>query len=480
TARGDSRDRRRRGLMTLLSSAEALAPVCALLEERFGLVLEPSTTMVEALASRMRSTGRDRSAYLDLVGSPAGRDELHALAMPLTNGESYFFRHEAQLRALIEVALPERMRSGKPLRILSAGCSTGEEPYSLAMLAAEQLPDDAVIEAIDLSREAIAQARRARYTAWSLRALSPERIRRHFQLVDGHYQLVAAIADRVRFEVRNLLDGDAQFWRPGAFDVIVCRNVSIYFSDPAKHRLLERFARALAPGGFLFLGPAESPRGISSAFRLRQSHETFYYQRGEADAPVLPAEPLDAATERIERLSSRRAELAQAPCTADPLAPVRDLLEQERYADAVSALETLPATVAARPSARLLLASARLNQGQSHEALALCEELKGSGDVSAEAFHLCALCLEQTGDFEGAIAQDERAIGLAPRFALPRMHLARLARRLGRPGRAQLEKALSLLVSEPPERLVPFAGGFTRAMLMQLCQAELRLCRGEG
>lgn len=462
--------------MKRLSTPQALVSACALLEAHCGLVLAPSQALAETLAERLRATGRTVDDYLAFVAVPAGRDELQALASPLTIGESYFLRHEAQWRALFE-ALPARLRAGRPLRVLSAGCSTGEEPYSLAMLAHEQLPDGAFapIMAVDLSSAAIARARRACYSAWSLRALTLERVRRYFTPLADGFQLAPELMARVQFEARNALAPDATFWRAGAFDVILCRNVLIYFSEPAKQRLLERFATALAPGGILLLGPAESPRGLCGAFALRQGHEAFYYERDEAPSPPF-AEALEGSTERLARLFSRQAELALAPHAADPLAPVRSLLAQERFAAAMVALDALPEEVSTMAAARLLRASALLNQGRAEEALALCEAL---GD-RAEACHLSALCLEHRGDLEGAIARDERAIALEPRFALPRMHLARLARRLGRPARAQLERALGLIATESPDRLVPFAGGFSRAMLMQLCQAELRLCRGES
>src|SRR5439155_16502206 len=136
---------------------------------------------------------------------------------------------------------------------------------------------------------------RGRYGEWSLRQTAPGLRRRYFTQEGQELVLHDEVRRAVSFEERNLLDDDPDFYRPDGFDIVFCRNVIMYFTPEAARALIQRLASALAPGGFLFLGPAETLRGISQAFAMRASHDTFYYQRGDqlwestAPEPVSPS-----------------------------------------------------------------------------------------------------------------------------------------------------------------------------------------------
>ena len=128
---------------------------------------------------------------------------------------------------------------------------------------------------------AIARARQGGYPAWSLRDTAPDLRARWFSADGKAFQVAEAIRSRVNFTVRNLIDGDEAFWRPGRFAVIFCRNVLMYLVPDTARLVVQRLAQALEPGGYLFLGHAETLRGLSTAFTLCHSHGTFYYRRAD-------------------------------------------------------------------------------------------------------------------------------------------------------------------------------------------------------
>jgi chemotaxis protein methyltransferase CheR len=281
----------------------------------------------------------------------------------------------------------------------------------------------------------------------------------------------------------------------------------------------------LLPGGFLFLGPAETLRGLSQDFHLRHSHETFYYQRRLPDERVaVPAggaglEPtrvetwgrvlaaadeswvaaIGQASERIARLSRG----VSAPASLDPgdehrrrggravppenaaggdLGTARELVRQERFEDALDILQTLPRGEGQDPDVQLLHAVILTNQGRVAEAEQLCRQVLAGDELNAEAHYLLALCREHAGEYATAVEEDRTAIYLDPQFAMPHLHLGLLARRTGDREAAlrAFRQAAALLPREDAPRILLFGGGFSRELLVQLCQAELRAGGGES
>lgn len=243
----------------------------------------------EVMRKRVDARFPEEGAYLDyLEGSPGGA-EVAALAEHLTVPETYFFRNVDQFRAFIEVCLPERMKAEeaarrKRLRFLSAGCASGEEPYSLAMLLRESLGAalpawDVSITGVDLNPAVLDRAARARYSPWALRETDARARARWFQQDGRDFVLAPEVREMVEFQQRNLTEADPTFWQADSTDVIFCRNVLMYLTVDAAQAVVARIARTLAPGGFLFLGHAETLRGLSTEFHLCHTQGAFYYQR---------------------------------------------------------------------------------------------------------------------------------------------------------------------------------------------------------
>ena len=212
--------------------------------------------------------------------------ERRSLAELVTNNETYFFRETQQFDALFEHALP-RLRAGAPeparLRLLSAGCSSGEEAYTLAIAARQHFVELAgtklTIDAFDVDRGRIETARRGQFAGTSFRVTTPQQVARWFLPTgDGRWAVKPFLQAGLRFSTGNILDLET-FAAPAPYDALFCRNVLIYFSEPALHRAVLNFASVLRPGGLLFLGHSESIIGMSKRFETLRLGATIAYRK---------------------------------------------------------------------------------------------------------------------------------------------------------------------------------------------------------
>jgi chemotaxis protein methyltransferase CheR len=225
-----------------------------------------------------------RAYYRYLRFDPAGAAEIEDAAEAITTHETYFLREEYQLNAFREEILPElysSRRTARRLAIWSAGCSTGEEPYTLAMLLLEAgIPKgwDVRIFGSDLSRRVIAHARRGIYGPSSFR-VCPERYRRtYFTPVSEGLAVSSEVRALCHFGQLNLVDA-ARVALIGRLDVIFCRNVLIYLDPSARRSVIEQFYRRLLPGGVLLLGHSESLLGHTTSFEPVMLSTDLVYRR---------------------------------------------------------------------------------------------------------------------------------------------------------------------------------------------------------
>jgi chemotaxis protein methyltransferase CheR len=246
-----------------------------LIEERFGLTFQG--IRLEILESKLRPRLRElhltsvRDYYQYLRFHPERESELTRLPAMVTNNETYFFRETHQFDLLLNHVIPERRTAlrARPLRILSAGCSSGEEPYSLAIafhsagLALAGISWE--IDACDLNPERVARAQDALYPESSLRACNPDARRRYFVQEPDGFRLRDKYRKGVRCFQANLVAPNGTFgW--SVYDAILCRNLLIYVSEEAFAGLIALFARSLLPEGYLFLGHSESLLDRKTAF----------------------------------------------------------------------------------------------------------------------------------------------------------------------------------------------------------------------
>jgi chemotaxis protein methyltransferase CheR len=256
--------------------------------ENAGIILGPNKRQLVQgrLARRLRELGLPSyEAYCDHLRE-SGPEELVGLINALTTNVTAFFRENHHFEGLAAYMIPEALKrneASRRLRIWSAGCSTGEEPYCIAMVVSEVLSSharwDTKILATDIDSYVIATAQRGVYPIDRLAAVAPERLRRCFRKGTGanagQAQIHPDIAKLISFRPLNL----QHTWpMKGPFDIIFCRNVMIYFDQSTRERLVSRFAELLAPEGYLCLGHSESIHAGSTPFRL--VGKTIYRRQG--------------------------------------------------------------------------------------------------------------------------------------------------------------------------------------------------------
>jgi chemotaxis protein methyltransferase CheR len=267
--------------------------LCDFIYQRTGLVFDASRRhyVEKRLARRMTATraGTFRS-YFNAMRVEARQQELQSLVNELTINETYFFREDHQLRILTDNLLPAivRRRPGQRIRIWSLPCSTGEEPYSIALHLIESWPDlahhDVELLASDIDTDVLAAARRGIYRDRSVQNLPSHVLRRHFDSsTPGQHAISHELRGAVTFTRYNILDPLPAGLR-ASVDVVFCRNLLIYFDQAGQRRAVETIHDALVPGGFVLLGHSESMSRINSIFRPRSYTGGFAYQKPDEAA----------------------------------------------------------------------------------------------------------------------------------------------------------------------------------------------------
>jgi len=489
-----------------------------IIARRLGLQFDDSRPelLVDVLQQRLKARRCVRPGlYLGPIDSATEeREEMRALASLLTVTETYFLRGSEQFRVLTKVALPERIvlrGAEKRLRLLSAGCASGEEAYSLAIVLREGFPElstwQVEILGVDLNPAMIAKARAGRYSKWSLRDTPDELRNRYFRVDGADFLLNEEIRTMALFEEQNL--AGSGLINLGRFDVILCRNVIMYLVPEAARSVIQGLTQILVPGGFLFLGYAETLRGLSHDFHLQQTDDAFYYQKREegGKAPVniprtqpfnvtppsmdLPdiawVDAVGRASEHINRLSRDAVGRTEPPPKTVGRSPLElgfalELLHQERFREALEVLGSSPQETGGDPDAQLLRAGLLVNCGDLEAAEAVCRGILSADDLNAGAHYLTALCRERAGDTQGAMEHDRAAIYLDGAFAMPHLHLGRMAKRSADPAtaRRELDLAATLLSREDPARILLFGGGFSRDALLAFSRAEMQACGGSS
>lgn len=254
---------------------DILAGIARRLADHAGLQL-PAWVVEARTTARIAALGITPDAYLDLIESGRGQAELGTLVEAVRVGESSLFRHKPQIAALLDLVVPVlRARGKRSVRVWSAGCASGEEPYTLAIVLAHALPDHAIeILATDMSAEAIEVAERGEYPHEELEDV-PFEWHDAFEIEGDVIRVRPELRRLVTFERANLLDAAA----PRGCDMVWCRNVLIYFSPEGRRRALDRLIAATLPGGFVFVGYSESLRDIDELEAQRSGDAVVYVRR---------------------------------------------------------------------------------------------------------------------------------------------------------------------------------------------------------
>jgi chemotaxis protein methyltransferase CheR len=436
-----------------------------------------------------------------LLSAQLTAPQLTTLASHFTIGETYFFRERKAFDALAQRVLPEliRRRRGREqrLRLWSAACSTGEEPYSLAILLHELLPDwtdwQVTILATDINTRFLQKAVAGVYGEWSFRESTPQFKERYFtRTADRRFAVVPEIRKSVSFAQLNLAsDGfpsvasDTQ-----AMDVIFCRNLLIYFTPPHARRLIDNLRRALMDDGCLVVSPSECSQVLFSQFVAMNFPGAILYRKGDAENRISAAwtpaawtvAPAETANEGAAPAFNIPGELPNKQGVPGvPPAPRLEAQIQEEHStppaglvDPCAAAEPpAPSSDAPGPSAFSLQSRALADQGKLTEALACSEQWVAADKLDAAAHYLHAMILQELGDRAAARRSLQRAVYLQPGFVLAHFALGNDARGGAHSPEANkhFENALRLLRGRPVDELVPESDGLTAGGLMEMIAA---------
>ncbi|MBI2354348.1 MAG: chemotaxis protein CheR [Deltaproteobacteria bacterium] len=440
-----------------------------------------------------------------IVAGQLAKEQEEILAGHLTIGETYFFREQKSFDVLEQRILPELIESrrGKEqrLRIWSAGCSTGEEPYSLAILISRLIPDlrdwNISILATDINNRALAKAAHGVYGEWSFRGV-PEWIRqRHFtRTPDGRLELPHAIRRMVNFAVLNLAQDSypSLATNTNAMDIILCRNVLMYFGQQQQRQVIDGFRRSLLEGGWLVVSPCETSPLFSARFVTVMFPGAVFYKKGDqvgktdGMAPSLPAAAPARFTPPAGQPDSpvfspaapEKVKQTIPPAEPSPYEEAMTLYRQGSYGEAADRLSGLllhgEASGEALPmfgKAASLLARTLANKGDIGMALEWTEKAIAVDKLNAELYYLRATILQEQGSVSPTIASLKQALYIDHDFVPAHFALGTLTLQLGKRSEAERHfgNALSLLGRYRADDPVPGAEGMTAARLAEIIAA---------
>lgn len=445
----------------MVEQADALlTQLSAFLSERLGLHFPPKRHA--GLAAAMRSAARELghadadSCIRSLLASRLSRREVEILASHLTIGETYFFREKEALDALQAHLLPEiwraRARGERRLRVWSAGCCTGEEAYSLAIVVARSLPEwrdwNISILATDINPHFLRKAAEGVYGAWSFRGF-PAELREAFfrKAPDGRWKIDASLRSLVTFSYLNLAEDGYPSLENGtnAMDVILCRNVLMYFEPARARAVLEKLGRCLVMGGRLFVNPVEVARLPVPGLEVSKLAGAYGYRKADGMAAPAPSEIAPAPLPRSTDFDWTAPPKAAAPAAQEAGDAAAMAQRAREYA----------------------------NEGRLADALAWCDQALVADKLDSRWHYLRATILLEQGDFEEAAAALARALYLEPRCALAHFALGNLSRGLGREeeSRRHFRNALCVLADYGEDELLPESEGLSAGRLAQIIEA---------
>jgi len=438
-----------------------------------------------------------------IASSPLTPQQVEILANHFTVGETYFFRETHALKVFTERILPPliqtRQHTTRSLRIWSAACCTGEEPYSLAILLSTCIPNiqdwNITIVGTDINTRFLKKATEGMYSEWSFRATPQHHKERYFQRTpNGRFALIPEIRRMVQFSQLNLVEDTYPSFTNDTndMDVIFCRNVFIYFSPERIHTAVQNLHRTLVDGGWLIVSPSETAYLPSSLFEactfpgtiLHQKRATFPHTLSSPSEVVPLAQPVSqsrfASLPRsivTEETAGVETAVHQFPTPSSPTLyqEAISLYKEGRYAEVSGKLRRVlfPDNIRVTPfdphSAMLLVRSCA-NQGAWSDAIAYCQQATLADPLNSRLHYLLATLLLEQGQENEALLSLKRTLYLDPDFALAHFTLANVARRQRRPHdvRRHLQNAKQALRHSRPDDLVPEAEGLTVRRLLEL------------
>lgn len=454
--------------------------------DRLGLHFAPerSADLQRHLTDAATELGFDNvGSCIDwLLSSGLTRPQLEVLASHLTVGETYFFRDPRMFDVLRSVLLPRiidtKQERGRRLRVWSAGCASGEEAYSLAILLRQVLPDvdswPVTVLATDINAKLLRKASAAVYGDWSFRGGAPALKSGYFSRVSKREHVVRPEIQRmVTFEPLNLAEDvyPSLATNTNAMDLILCRNVLMYFTRAQARSVVRKLHDALIDGGYLIVSPTEMSQDLFKEFVTVTESGVCVYQKKRREPP-----PQQDAVRWIEpdasfASASDMLPVGPAAATATPEPSLSRspawLYEHGEYLEAIELLTQQAAH--SGPGRFSLLVRSLANLGRLHEAREWCDRWIATHKLDAAAYYLRGVVLIECGVVGDARRSLQQAVYLDPEFALAHFALATLARRAGRTtdARRHFANARQILSRLQADDLLPESDGLTAGRLAE-------------
>jgi chemotaxis protein methyltransferase CheR len=444
----------------------------------------------------------DPVAFVDwLLSSSPTQKQIEILANHLTVGETYFFRERRAFEILEQSILPglieTRRRTGKRLRFWSAGCSTGEEPYSIAVLLDKLIPDlkdwNVTIIATDINTVALQKADEGIYSDWSFRDTPPFFKDKYFERVNGsRYRLLPGIRKMVTFSYLNLSEDvyPALQTNTNAMDVIFCRNVLMYFVSEHIKRVVDRFYRSLVDGGWLIVSPVETSLIHYASFDTVRLQDSTFYKKDtskikperliakyvEKEIIPYPFPSKKVKHRKSEKLSHTAPYDVSRKLKEPALTPYEEaaiLYRKGFYRQAEERLSPLISNNSSSQEMLVLFTKILANQGKLEDAFHWCEKAVSADKCDPHLHYLLAIILEEQKKGEEAKASLKKALYLDSDFVLAHFALANLSLRLGKiaEARKHLDNTTEILSKCKPDEILPESEGITAGRLSEMISA---------
>ncbi|MGK7931809.1 MAG: CheR family methyltransferase [Microcystaceae cyanobacterium] len=488
-------------------------------------------TLKENIAIRVKALKlKSPEGYYHLLASQTHESdrEWQQFVCLMTNRESYFFRDKGQfalLRNHIVSDLIERKKSSRLIRICSAGCSTGQEPYSIAILLQELIPDiekwQIKIYGIDINNKSLETARKGIYNNWSFRMVKDDIKHRYFKQINSEYHLNSKIKKMVEFHRVNLVKDSfpSDEFDLSNMDLVICRNVFIYFVELAIVRVLGKFYNMLQPFGYLMTGHAEVAMPHLKRFQTKLFPESIIYQR--------PSENLENLGQAFQDYTRSSHQLTRTNCTflsptpetkrgltkpvaspfissseanAFPLSStpnkvelkpiaqqkktnaqdtyfkeILEFIEQKSYFLAIPRLEKVLAKKTDHFQAHYLLGEIYANLGKYSQAIEACNNAIAANSFAIDPYYLLAQIADEQGDLNQARQNLNKVIYLEPNSIFAYYKLANIYQQEGNYKRSQKmqQSALKILQSMPEDAVIPKMDNLKVVDLMTQLESQL-------
>jgi chemotaxis protein methyltransferase CheR len=456
-----------------------------LLAETCGLQIEEdrSQSLQDALLQRLQYRGYDsyQEYYNLLKFHPEGRLEIRELLDLITIGETYFFRNRAQFNVLMKFVLPEIIQrkmntQNKCIRIWSAGCSRGDEPYSIAMAIMEVMPSlnewRISILGTDINRNGLACAKEGIYDEKDIAHLPKEYLYKYFKVQGSTYLLHSDVRRLVQFEYHNLVKDPLIDESMQNIDLIFCRNVTIYFNGKTTQQVIENFYNCLAEEGYLFLGHTETLWQIPNKFERVEFPQTFIYKksvtpvREEAVKPFMAIPEMnieelistkEIGTEKSLSLQEPKSELGEKPKV--PLSSTDDTIARDKN----------------QILTYLTHATVLANEAKYKEATDILTKVTEADNLNVEAYYLLGVLFYKSGDLKEAESQFRKVLYVTPDSVLAYFNLGNIYLYQSQFNEAAREfrNAIRMLEKRPKDEQIRFCEDFTVEFLLRACRNNL-------